>query len=203
MPSAASASSPTCGGRTPLSGSARWRRFCARTRRASTPLMDFATRDRYRRTVETIARSSGVAELDVASRAVALAREAHGRPGGHVGYYLLLYREARLEAATACRLGAREWSRRWVRHHCRCRCTWGASPRSHWGFSWCSLPPWGHRRFACPDAPARRAGAAAHERVGGAGHELLRHAVCRRTSFRGCPSRLGSPTSAAPSSSFP
>ena len=51
---------------------------------------DFATRDRYRRSVERIARRSDVAEEDVARRAVELAREgaAQGPRRGHVGYYL-------------------------------------------------------------------------------------------------------------------
>ena len=51
---------------------------------------DFATRDRYRRSVEKVARRSDVAEETVARRAVELARAgrstSHRR--GHVGYYL-------------------------------------------------------------------------------------------------------------------
>ena len=51
---------------------------------------DFATRDRYRRSVEKIARRSDVAEEAVAHRAVELARDgqATSHRRGHVGYYL-------------------------------------------------------------------------------------------------------------------
>ena len=55
--------------------------------------MDFATRDRYRHSVEFLARHSGVAEPDVARRAVGLAA-AVAASGvrdrtAHVGYYLI------------------------------------------------------------------------------------------------------------------
>jgi cyclic beta-1,2-glucan synthetase len=40
--------------------------------------MDFATRDRYRHAIETLARLSGLSEVDVARRAVAMAQEAPG-----------------------------------------------------------------------------------------------------------------------------
>ena len=51
---------------------------------------DFATRDRYRRSVEKIARRSDVAEEVVAHRAVELARDGQTTSPrrGHVGYYL-------------------------------------------------------------------------------------------------------------------
>jgi len=56
--------------------------------------MDFLTRDRYRHAVEKLASESGLAEIEVAQRAVELAREnASGRtaPFGadHVGFYLI------------------------------------------------------------------------------------------------------------------
>ncbi|MBX6316239.1 MAG: glycosyl transferase family 36, partial [Isosphaeraceae bacterium] len=73
---------------------------------------DFATRDRYRRIVERIARRGGADELDVARRAVALAREALGRGEGiapsHVGYYLIDRGQASLKAAFGYRLSGRE-----------------------------------------------------------------------------------------------
>lgn len=56
--------------------------------------MDFATRDRYRHVIERIARRTFTPELEVAHRAVELARQAHERDPGagaraHVGYYLI------------------------------------------------------------------------------------------------------------------
>jgi cyclic beta-1,2-glucan synthetase len=54
---------------------------------------DFATRDRYRRAVERIAKGSGADERDIARRALGLARSAAAtddvRKHGHVGYYLI------------------------------------------------------------------------------------------------------------------
>ena len=52
---------------------------------------DFATRDRYRRAVEKVARRSGVPEAVVARRAVELASKglAESPLKGHVGYYLI------------------------------------------------------------------------------------------------------------------
>ena len=56
--------------------------------------MDFATRDRCRHIVEKLARRSSQPEVEVASRVVALAREAHSKkhPDArrrHVGFYLI------------------------------------------------------------------------------------------------------------------
>ena len=58
------------------------------------PHMDFATRDRYRRSVEELARRSGRDELSIAERACALAAAAVSSDPGrdrthHVGYYLI------------------------------------------------------------------------------------------------------------------
>ncbi|HEY5944520.1 MAG TPA: hypothetical protein VIV40_03475, partial [Kofleriaceae bacterium] len=50
--------------------------------------MDFATRDRYRHVVETIARQCTASEEDVARAAIKLASERSGRTG-HVGYFLI------------------------------------------------------------------------------------------------------------------
>ncbi|MGA2975557.1 MAG: glucoamylase family protein [Spirochaetia bacterium] len=56
--------------------------------------MDFATRDKYRRTIETIARRSGQAEENVAQRAIDLAAKAAGKAAEdkrwiHIGTYLI------------------------------------------------------------------------------------------------------------------
>jgi cyclic beta-1,2-glucan synthetase len=56
------------------------------------PHMDFATRDRYRHSVEEIAKRSRVSEFDVARKAIKLCEmSADTVPGrsGHVGYYLI------------------------------------------------------------------------------------------------------------------
>jgi cyclic beta-1,2-glucan synthetase len=53
---------------------------------------DFATRDRYRQVVERLAKRSRFTEIEVARRAVEMARHAPGGaggPAGHVGYYLV------------------------------------------------------------------------------------------------------------------
>ena len=55
--------------------------------------MDFATRDRYRHVVESIARNSGLAETVVAESVLSLARrykeEESSEKKRHVGYYLV------------------------------------------------------------------------------------------------------------------
>jgi cellobiose phosphorylase len=56
--------------------------------------MDFSTRDRYRHSVESMARHSRFSESDVAGRAIQLARESAGLKGSgdrtaHVGFYLI------------------------------------------------------------------------------------------------------------------
>jgi cellobiose phosphorylase len=56
--------------------------------------MDFATRDRYRHVVEKIAKESRLSEIEVARKAIQLAREgAAGKAGddraAHVGFYLI------------------------------------------------------------------------------------------------------------------
>ena len=43
--------------------------------------MDFASRDRYRRSIEEVAKASGLSEDAVANRAVALARASAARNG--------------------------------------------------------------------------------------------------------------------------
>jgi cyclic beta-1,2-glucan synthetase len=54
------------------------------------PRQDFASRDRYRRELEKLARGSGIAEWDVARRLIRLTAGTHAEPPtNHVGYYLL------------------------------------------------------------------------------------------------------------------
>ena len=52
-------------------------------------LMDFETRDAYRRAVEAIARRAEAGEVEVAERAVAHARAHDGPPWSHVGFWLV------------------------------------------------------------------------------------------------------------------
>ena len=70
---------------------------------------DFRTRDRCRRTVERVARYSGLTELEVATRAVWLARDSREPASAQVGYYLLSDGLADLERDTQARIppGAR------------------------------------------------------------------------------------------------
>ena len=56
--------------------------------------MDFATRDRYRHSVEFLARHSQLSEADVARRAIQLAADSARQNGredrtAHVGFYLI------------------------------------------------------------------------------------------------------------------
>ncbi len=72
------------------------------------PSMDFATRDRYRRVVEKIARNSGIPEPEVASMAIDMATAGAGGSGcrarsGHVGYYLIDKGVHELERAAGVR----------------------------------------------------------------------------------------------------
>ena len=79
--------------------------------------MDFATRDRYRHVVEMTARRLGLTEVEVAERAVDLAREAAAgpNPGGraaHVGFYLVDEGLPRLTHTAGARFSAVEAVRR-------------------------------------------------------------------------------------------
>ncbi|WP_083917397.1 glycoside hydrolase family 94 protein [Leeia oryzae] len=82
--------------------------------------MDFATRDRYRHATEAIARQGQLAEIEVAHKAVALARAGAGHPdsvgerAGHVGFYLLDKGLPMLEEAAGVRLPYTEVCRRWL-----------------------------------------------------------------------------------------
>ena len=84
--------------------------------------MDFPTRDRYRHSVEELARGSKQSELDVAQRAVDLAREAQGQAPHtdrqhHVGYYLISRGRFRLEAAVGYPPTVRERISRFLFRH--------------------------------------------------------------------------------------
>jgi cellobiose phosphorylase len=74
--------------------------------------MDFATRDRYRHTVERIAKRSRLSEEEVALEAIRLAREATEGNGtertAHVGYYLAAPGLAQLERLAGVRPSAAE-----------------------------------------------------------------------------------------------
>jgi cyclic beta-1,2-glucan synthetase len=79
------------------------------------PRTNFATRDRCRRAVERISRTSGTGELDVARRAVALAAQDADSHTAHVAYYLIDDGVIRLEAETNTRLAFRTRLLRLVR----------------------------------------------------------------------------------------
>ena len=80
---------------------------------------DFATRNRYRTCVETIARKTGRTEEEVAREAVALARSAATAPGSpaqesHVGYWLFTAGRDRLMHALGYRfVGITAWLAPW------------------------------------------------------------------------------------------
>jgi hypothetical protein len=70
--------------------------------------MDFATRDRYRHAVESLARHSQLAEADVAQRSIDLAADSARQKGpadrtAHVGYYLIDNGQPLLEHAANVR----------------------------------------------------------------------------------------------------
>ncbi|WP_130731778.1 GH36-type glycosyl hydrolase domain-containing protein [Komagataeibacter xylinus] len=69
---------------------------------------DFASRDLYRKAIEELARGSGLSEIAIAERAVAMARQAQAATPddprrADPGYYLLMAGRARLEEATGFR----------------------------------------------------------------------------------------------------
>jgi cyclic beta-1,2-glucan synthetase len=102
--------------------------------------MDFTTRDRYRDEIETIARTAGLVELDVAHAALALAQAALQATTlsrnsidvgtgdflaenldiprtSHIGYYLLSEGRAVLEQRVGCRPTLHTKQQRWVLAH--------------------------------------------------------------------------------------
>jgi hypothetical protein len=84
--------------------------------------MDFATRDRYRHSIEELSRRSQSPELVVATRAIDMAREAMERDPAndrrhHVGYYLISRGRFALEEALRYRPRVRERLARFVFEH--------------------------------------------------------------------------------------
>ncbi len=76
--------------------------------------MDFATRDRYRHVVETMARQADRAEQEVAEAAIRLASESAGRDGAqaraaHVGFYLVDEGRPQLERLVRVRRSLRRF----------------------------------------------------------------------------------------------
>ena len=72
--------------------------------------MDFSTRDRYRHVVEAIAKPSPCSELDVARKAIRLAkREPEGERASHIGYFLIDDGRSALEKNANMRLSL--WTR--------------------------------------------------------------------------------------------
>ncbi|MCA1660149.1 MAG: hypothetical protein LC642_06400, partial [Verrucomicrobiaceae bacterium] len=79
--------------------------------------MDFATRDHYRHIVEMLARGSGLAEVEIARRAVTLAEENARQKGredrsAHVGFFLIDKGRRQLERTATVR-----WSWRKLLEH--------------------------------------------------------------------------------------
>ena len=84
--------------------------------------MDFPTRDRYRHSIEQVAKRAGRSEAEVASLAIELARNAQrDQPlddrRHHVGYYLISRGRFRLEQETQCRPLLRERLARFTFQH--------------------------------------------------------------------------------------
>ncbi len=86
------------------------------------PRMDFETRDRYRRTVEELARTMGRTEQAVARETLRLAEQEQGDNGNlsrakHVGYYLIDAGRSLLESNLGYRAPWRSRPRRWLLQH--------------------------------------------------------------------------------------
>lgn len=81
-------------------------------------LMDFATRDRYRRVVEALARYSGIAEPDVAELAIDLAasQATDCERTKHVGYFLIGKGLPEMESALKVRWPLRRLAERFIHH---------------------------------------------------------------------------------------
>ncbi|MBV6273624.1 cyclic beta 1-2 glucan synthetase [Alcaligenaceae bacterium CGII-47] len=87
--------------------------------------MDFATRDRYRGCIESIAKLSARSEQEVAEHAIELARTSlttlpEDVRRGHVGYYLIDKGRAALERATGARLSPIQALHRQARRYPLC-----------------------------------------------------------------------------------
>jgi len=82
--------------------------------------MDFATRDSYRRVIDSLAKHSNLSEAEIAQKAIELAQsqllnqEADGAYKAHVGYYLIDKGLPQLEQAIQAKLPFTAYVRRWV-----------------------------------------------------------------------------------------
>jgi len=84
--------------------------------------MDFATRDRYRRVVEQLAKNSRLSEAAVAEKAIQLSRERtlakdDDQRTSHVGFYLIEQGLHQLEQSIGIRISIDEMLRRLVRRY--------------------------------------------------------------------------------------
>ena len=152
--------------------------------------MDFATRDRYRHVVETLARYSPLSEIEVARKAVELAQESAQQKGredrtAHVGFYLIDKGLPRLERAS----GARDGGGKVLSNEVFVSFP---SPSTSAEFS---VHAFGHAGIRARGGGARRCRVAAHslrghifarsQSAGGGLMELARHCCCSSRDF--CP----------------
>ena len=81
--------------------------------------MDIATRDRYRRVIDKLAKRTTKSEVEIAKAAIDLARQQasadKGDPCAHVGYYLIDRGLPQLEAIVDAQLPVMPRLRRWVK----------------------------------------------------------------------------------------
>ncbi len=90
---------------------------------AAYEIMDFASRDRCRKTVEALARGTRHSETEVAREAIGLARQALDKNSSedeyrhHVGYYLIDSGRAQLEEQLGFRPPLRHGVQRWLLNH--------------------------------------------------------------------------------------
>ena len=99
-------------GTTSWSRVARWSMHWGDDPSGTYACMDRETRDRYRREVEDLALRAGRSELEMAQRALDLARSGRDARTRHVGYWLIGEGRPRWEAGTPYARGVRSWMRR-------------------------------------------------------------------------------------------
>ncbi|AFL54802.1 cyclic beta-1,2-glucan synthetase [Sinorhizobium fredii] len=80
-------------------------------------LMDFDSRDRYRKAVEEIAACAGRPEMEIAECAVFRARQAKGSPHDHVGYWLVGEGRGEFETLIGLRRPRLTVCSHWLRRH--------------------------------------------------------------------------------------
>jgi cellobiose phosphorylase len=86
----------------------------------SYPSMDFATRDRYRHVIESLARQSALTEPEMARKAIELAEESAQQKklndrAAHVGFYLIDKGRAKLERTGQVHWGLKRFTERTLR----------------------------------------------------------------------------------------